>query len=63
MDLKQKEALINNIVGAIDAIVRDSIELHSARHKSNDRDVVQEMEERVSEGKKLLRVSMEQLLL
>ena len=63
MDLKQKEALINNIVGALDAIIRDSVELHNARHKSNDPEVVQEMEERVSEGKKLLRVSMEQLLL
>jgi len=46
--------LINNIVGAIQALVQDSIELHA-------KDVILELEGRIEGDKDLLRASLEQL--
>jgi hypothetical protein len=60
---KQKEALINNITGAIDVMIRDAVELRIASMHTKDREVLDELEDRVAEGKRLLRASLERLLL
>jgi len=53
--------LINNIVGAIQALVQDSIELHAARQATREKDVILELEGRIEGDKDLLRASLEQL--
>ena len=62
MDLKQKEALINTLVGTISALVRDMV-AHEAAAEAGNNEAVKEMDQRVFETKRALKRTLEILLL